>query len=49
MGKSGNNSMAGFFDLAGEDDYVAILRDSLGGRGNGRILVDEAGGLFLDR
>lgn len=49
MGKAGNNSMAGFFDLAGEDDYVAILRDSLGGRGNGRIFVDQAGGLFLDR
>ena len=49
MGKAGNNSMAGFFDLAGEDDYVAILRDSLGGRGNGQILVDQTGGLFLDR
>lgn len=49
MGKAGNHSMAGFFDLAGEDAYVAIPQHSLGGRGNGRILVDQAGGLFLDR
>ena len=49
MGKAGDDSMAGFFDLAGEDDYVAILPDSLGGRGNGQILTDQAGGLFLDR
>jgi len=49
MGKAGNDSMAGFFDLAGEDAYEPIPQHSLGGRGNGRIFVDQAGGLFLDR
>jgi len=47
FGQASDNSMSGFFDLSGVDEYV-----SGGGRGrlgNGVRLVNEPGGLFVDR
>jgi hypothetical protein len=44
--------VSGFFDLAGNDEYVLIpAPPSIDGerRGNGRIILDRAGGLFIDR
>ena len=49
MGMATDNSMSAFFDLAGKDEYVTGLQPSSGGRDNGRTLVDQAGGLFVDR
>lgn len=49
MGLASNGSLSGFFDLAGEDDYALVPRSASGGRGNGKTLVDQAGGLFEDR
>jgi len=43
MGSASDASMAAFFDLAGEDEY------EMAGRGNGRTVLDQAGGLFIDR
>lgn len=43
LGLASDGSMSGFFDLAGEDAYT------MEGRGNGRTVPDEAGGLFVDR
>ena len=49
LGMATDNSTSAFFDLAGRDDYVIGLQPSSDGRDNGRILVDPAGGLFVDR
>jgi len=52
MGMASNESMSGFFDLAGEDEYAIVPRSGPAGslqRGNGHILLDKAGGLFVDR
>jgi len=49
MGSASDNSMSGFFDLAGEDEYVNAPRSVEGSRGNGRTLLDHAGGVFVDR
>lgn len=49
MGTAAHDSMSGFFDLAGEDDYDGAPQPGLGGRGNGRTLLDQAGGVFVDR
>ena len=49
MGMATDNSMSAFFDLAGKDEYVTGLQPSSGLRDNGRIVVDQAGGLFVDR
>lgn len=52
MGMASHDSMSGFFDLAGEDEYVVVPRsDPAGavGRGNGRTLLDGVGGIFVDR
>ena len=49
MGTASDNSMSGFFDLAGEDEYVNVPRSVAGSRGNGETLLDPAGGLFVDR
>ena len=47
FGQASDNSMSGFFDLSGVDEYVS---GSGGGReGNGVRLVNEPGGLFVDR
>jgi hypothetical protein len=43
MGSASDAGMAAFFDLAGEDEY------EMAGRGNGRTVLDQAGGLFIDR
>src|SRR2546425_1021101 len=48
MGSASDNSMSGFFDLAGEDEYVNAPRSVEGSRGNGRTLLDHAGGVFVD-
>src|SRR5947208_3514280 len=49
MGTASDNSMSGFFDLAGEDEYVNVPRSVAGSRGNGETLLDPAGGLFVHR
>ena len=52
MGMASNDSMSGFFDLAGEDEYAIVPQSDPAGslqRGNGHILLDKAGGLFVDR
>ncbi|HYT90732.1 MAG TPA: hypothetical protein VEL76_18635, partial [Gemmataceae bacterium] len=49
MGSASDNSMSGFFDLAGEDEYVNAPQSVAGSRGNGRTLLDHAGGVFVDR
>ncbi len=52
MGMASNDSMSGSFDLAGEDEYAIVPRSDPAGslqRGNGHILLDKAGGLFVDR
>lgn len=49
MGTASDNSMSGFFDLAGEDEYVNAPRSVAGSRGNGQTLLDQAGGIFVDR
>jgi hypothetical protein len=49
MGTASDNSMSGFFDLAGEDEYVNTPRSVAGGRGNGQTVLDQAGGIFVDR
>ncbi len=43
LGRVTNGGMSGFFDLAGEDEYA------MAGRGNGQVVPDGAGGLFVDR
>jgi hypothetical protein len=49
MGIAFEESMSGFFDLGGEDDYRQAPGDGTEKRGNRRLLVDPAGGLFVDR
>ena len=52
MGAATDNSMSGFFDLAGDDEYAVVPRSDPAGavqRGNGHTLLDQAGGLFVDR
>ncbi|TAJ24066.1 MAG: hypothetical protein EPO64_10025 [Nitrospirae bacterium] len=49
MGTALNNSLSGFFDLAGEDDYATVPQSGPGQRGNQRTLVDPTGALFQDR
>lgn len=52
MGAATDNSVSGFFDLAGDDEYAVVPRSDPAGsvrRGNGQILLDQAGGLFVDR
>lgn len=49
MGTASDNSISGFFDLAGEDEYVNTPRSVAGSRGNGRTLLDQARGVFVDR
>ncbi|TAL09871.1 MAG: hypothetical protein EPO02_09030 [Nitrospirae bacterium] len=52
MGMASHDSMSGFFDLAGDDEYAIVPRSDPEGsaqRGNGRTLLDGAGGLFVDR
>jgi hypothetical protein len=46
MGTAAHDSMSGFFDLAGEDDYDGATQAR---GGNGRTLLDGAGGVFVDR
>jgi hypothetical protein len=48
MGMALEQSMSGFFDLSGEDDYSRAPSEPEK-RENGRLLVDGAGGLFVDR
>ena len=45
FGVASDNSMAGFFDLSGEDEYAGSSRDLK----NTVMLLDAKGGLFLDR
>lgn len=45
FGVAFQKSMAGFFDLSGEDEYEGSSRDLR----NGVMLLDAQGGLFLDR
>jgi hypothetical protein len=49
MGTAAHDSMSGFFDLAGEDDYDGAPQTGPGERGNGRTLLDGTGGVFVDR
>jgi hypothetical protein len=49
MGAASDNSMSGFFDLAGEDEYAGVPQAGPNARGNGQTLLDQAGGLFVDR
>jgi len=49
MGAASDNSMSGFFDLAGEDEYAGVPQAGPNVRGNGRTLLDQEGGLFVDR
>jgi len=47
FGQASDNSMSGFFDLSGVDEYVS---GAVEGRvGNGVRVVNEPGGLFVDR
>ncbi|HEV8242737.1 MAG TPA: hypothetical protein VGQ07_01970 [Nitrospirales bacterium] len=52
MGMASHSSMSAFFDLGGEDEYVIAPRSDRagsGGRANGRVFLDQGGGLFIDR
>jgi hypothetical protein len=49
MGTASNNSMSAFFDLRGEDAYILTPLAGAERPGNGRTLLDGAGGLFMDR
>jgi len=49
MGMASNSSMSGFFDLGGEDEYVSIPQTGPNSRANGQVLLDQSGGLFIDR
>ena len=52
MGMAFHGSMSGFFDLAGDDEYAIVPRADPAGsaqRGNGHILLDQTGGVFVDR
>lgn len=52
LGMASNSSMSGFFDLGGEDEYAITPqsdRAGSGGRANGRVFLDQGGGLFIDR
>ena len=47
FGQAADNSMSGFFDLSGVDEYVSGAGE--GRVGNGVRVVNEPGGLFVDR
>lgn len=49
MGNATNAAMSAFFDLAGEDDYAKVPRTARDIRANGRTILEQAGGLFVDR
>lgn len=52
LGSASDDSLSGFFDLAGKDEYppTASLNGPPGTtRGNGIILLESAGSLFVDR
>lgn len=52
MGMVSDHSVSGFFDLAGNDEYTLIPTPpsvDRERRGDGRIILDRAGGLFIDR
>lgn len=49
LGRAFHNSLSGFFDLAGEDEYAGALQPGPVGRGNGHVLLDQSGAIFVDR
>ncbi len=52
LGSASDDSLSGFFDLAGKDEYPppASMNSPAGTtRGNGIILLESAGSLFVDR
>ena len=49
MGNASNAAMSAFFDLAGEDDYAKVPLAAGQIRANGPIILEQAGGVFVDR